>query len=205
MEMVEVLVATGNQHKLREFRQMFEGTKYSLVTLAEIADAPEVVEDGVTFQANADKKARQLAVFSGRVTIADDSGIEIDALGGRPGVWSARYAGVSGAGADDANNAKMLEELADVPDEQRTARYRCSLAVVRPDGVARYADGTCEGRIGHEPRGHNGFGYDPYFFVTGNFGGRTMAELEPAEKNAISHRGKALQGLLPLLDEVLSA
>ncbi len=204
MEMVEVLVATGNQHKLREFRQMFDGTKYRLVTLAEIADAPDVVEDGVTFQANADMKARQLAVFSGRITIADDSGIEIDALGGRPGVWSARYAGVSGAGADDANNAKMLLELADVADELRTARYRCSLAVVRPDGVARYADGSCEGLIGHEPRGHNGFGYDPYFFVAGNFGGRTMAELEPAEKNAISHRGNALQGLLPLLDEVLS-
>lgn len=203
--MIEVLVATGNRHKLREFRQMFEGTRYRLVTLAEIPDAPEVIEDGVTFQANADKKARQLAVFSGRITIADDSGIEIDALGGRPGVWSARYAGVSGAGADDANNAKMLVELADVPVEERTARYRCALAVVRPDGVARYADGTCDGRIGHAPRGHNGFGYDPYFLVAGEFGGRTMAELEPAEKNAISHRGQALQGLLPLLDDLLTA
>lgn len=203
--MVEILVATRNRHKLREFRQMFEGTKYELVTLDTIPNAPEVIEDGDTFQANADKKARQLAEFSGRITIADDSGIEIDALDGRPGVWSARYAGVDGDGADDANNAKMLVELEGVPDERRTARYRCVLAVVRPDGVARYADGSCEGRIGYAPRGQHGFGYDPYFLVTGNFDGRTMAELEPAEKNAISHRGKALEGLLPLLDEVVSA
>ncbi len=202
--MVEVLVATGNRHKLREFRQMFEGTRYTLVTLADIPGAPEVIEDGVTFRANADKKARQLALFSGRIAIADDSGIEIDALEGRPGVWSARYAGVDGDGADAANNARMLQELAGVPDERRTARYRCSLAVVRPDGVARYADGACEGRIGHAPRGDNGFGYDPYFLVAGAFGGRTMAELQPAEKNAISHRGEALKGLLPLLDDILS-
>ena len=201
---VEILVATRNSHKLREFRQMFAGTRYTLVTLDAIPNAPEVIEDGVTFQANADKKARQLAVFSGRITIADDSGIEIDALDGRPGVWSARYAGVDGDGADAANNAKMLEELDGVPDEQRTARYRCVLAVVRPDGEARYADGSCEGRIGYAPRGQHGFGYDPYFLVSGDFGGRTMAELEPDEKNAISHRGEALKGLLPLLDEVLS-
>ena len=198
---VAILVSTRNRHKLKEFGEMFAGTRYRLITIDEVPNAPEVVEDGDTFRANADKKARQLADFSGHITIADDSGIEIDALDGRPGVYSARYAGVQGAGADEANNRKMIEELLGVPDAQRTARYRCSLAVVRPDGEARYADGTCEGRIGHEARGEGGFGYDPWFLVADGTG-RTMAELSSAEKHAISHRGAALAGLLPLLDEL---
>ena len=204
MESVDILVATRNHHKLREFRQLFGGTRYRLVTLDTLPDAPEVIEDGDTFQANADKKARQLATFSGRITIADDSGIEIDALDRRPGVYSARYAGVDGAGADAANNAKMLSELAGVPDARRTARYRCVLAVVRPDGEARYSDGTCEGWIGHAPRGEHGFGYDPYFLVSGQHAGHTMAELAPADKNAISHRGRAMERLLPLLEQLTS-
>ncbi|MCO4770032.1 MAG: RdgB/HAM1 family non-canonical purine NTP pyrophosphatase [Deltaproteobacteria bacterium] len=196
-----ILVSTRNPHKLREFREMFEGTKYRLVSIDEVPGAPEVEEDGDTFRANADKKARTLALFSGHITIADDSGIEIDALDRRPGVYSARYAGVEGPGADAANNAKMIEELTGVPDAQRTARYRCSLAVVRPDGEARYADGTCEGGIGHEARGEGGFGYDPWFLV-GDGSGRTMAELSSDEKHAISHRGAATAGLLPLLDDL---
>ena len=197
-DLVPILVSTRNRHKLKEFREMFAGTRFRLVTVDEVNHAPEVVEDGDTFQANADKKARTLAQLNGMITIADDSGIEIDALDGRPGVYSARYAGVDGDGADAANNAKMLEELSGVADAQRTARYRCSLAVVRPDGEARYADGTCEGHIGHEARGNGGFGYDPYFLVSDGTG-RTMAELSADEKHAISHRGAALAGLLPLL------
>jgi XTP/dITP diphosphohydrolase len=198
---IPILVATRNRHKLRELAEMFAGTRYALLSVDDVPGAPEVEEDGDTFRANALKKARELAAFSGHVTIADDSGIEIDALDGRPGVYSARYAGLDGPGADAANNRKMIEELAGVPDAQRTARYRCALAVVRPDGEVRHADGTCEGRIGHEPRGDGGFGYDPWFLVNDG-SGRTMAELSSDEKHAISHRGAALAGLLPLLDEL---
>jgi XTP/dITP diphosphohydrolase len=201
MSHVAILVATRNRHKLREFAEMFANTKYRLLSVDEVPGAPEVVEDGVTFRANAHKKAQELAEFSGHITIADDSGIEIDALDGRPGVFSARYAGVHGSGADEANNRKMIEELDGVPDERRTARYRCSLAVVKPDGTAAYADGTCEGRIGHEARGEGGFGYDPWFLVNDGTG-RTMAELTASEKHAISHRGAATAGLLPLLDDL---
>lgn len=198
---MKILISTRNRHKLRELSEMFEGTRYELVSLDALSDPPEVEEDKDTFRGNADKKARELAAFSGMVTVADDSGIEVDALGGRPGVWSARYAGVDGAGADAANNRKLQEELADVADPDRTARYRCALAVVRPDGEARYSDGTCEGRIGREARGDGGFGYDPYFLVDDG-SGRTMAELTADEKHAISHRGAALERLLPLLDEL---
>ena len=198
---MKILISTRNRHKLRELSEMFEGTRYELVSLDALSDPPEVEEDKDTFRGNADKKARELAAFSGMVTVADDSGIEVDALGGRPGVWSARYAGVDGAEADAANNRKLQEELADVADPDRTARYRCALAVVRPDGEARYSDGTCEGRIGREARGDGGFGYDPYFLVDDG-SGRTMAELTADEKHAISHRGAALERLLPLLDEL---
>ena len=198
---MKILISTRNRHKLRELSEMFEGTRYELVSLDALSDPPEVEEDRDTFRGNADKKARELAAFSGMVTVADDSGIEVDALGGRPGVWSARYAGVDGPGADAANNRKLQEELADVADPDRTARYRCALAVVRPDGEARYSDGTCEGRIGREARGSGGFGYDPYFLVDDG-SGRTMAELSADEKHAISHRGAALERLLPLLDEL---
>lgn len=201
---MKILISTRNRHKLRELSEMFEGTRYELVSLDALSDPPEVEEDKDTFRGNADKKARELAAFSGMTTVADDSGIEVDALGGRPGVWSARYAGVDGPGADDANNRKLQEELADVEDPDRTARYRCALAVVRPDGEARYSDGTCEGRIGREARGTGGFGYDPYFLVDDGTG-RTMAELTADEKHAISHRGAALARLLPLLDELTGA
>lgn len=201
---MKILLSTRNRHKLRELSEMFEGTRYELVSLDALSDPPEVEEDRDTFRGNADKKARELAAFSGMVTVADDSGIEVDALGGRPGVWSARYAGVDGPGADAANNRKLQEELADVADPERTARYRCALAVVRPDGEARYSDGTCEGRIGREARGSGGFGYDPYFLVDDG-SGRTMAELSADEKHAISHRGAALERLLPLLDELTGA
>jgi len=199
---IPILVATRNRHKLREFEQMFEGSRYRLLSVDDVPGAPDVEEDGDTFRHNAHKKAFELAQFSGHVTIADDSGIEIDALDGRPGVYSARYAGLDGDGADAANNRKMIEELSGVPDALRTARYRCSLAVVRPDGEARYADGTCEGSIGHEARGEGGFGYDAWFVVADGTG-RHMAQLSDDEKHAISHRGAATKGLLPLLDALL--
>jgi XTP/dITP diphosphohydrolase len=181
---------------------MLEGTSYQVLSLSEIKDAPEIVEDGDTFRANADKKARTLARHSGRITIADDSGIEVDALDGAPGVHSARFAGRSGDEADDANNQLLIEKLRDVPYTERTARFRCALAVVHPDGRARYSDGTVEGHIAREGVGKGGFGYDPLFLLDGDPQGRTTAQLTPAEKNAISHRGQALNELLPLLDEL---
>ena len=140
-----------------------------------------------------------------RITIADDSGLEVDALDGAPGVHSARFSGVDGAGADEANNDLLIRSLDGIPDPERTARYRCALAIVTPDGRARYTDGTCEGSIGHERIGDGGFGYDPLFRVAGDPDNRTMAQYSPDEKNAISHRGKALLELLPLLESLLSA
>ena len=202
---IEVLLATANRHKLREIREMLEGTRYSVLSLREIPAAPEVIEDGDTFRANADKKARTLAVHSGRVTIADDSGIEVDALDGAPGVYSARFAGHSGDGADAANNRLLLEKLRAVPDAQRTARFRCALAIVHPDGRSRYSEGALEGRIGRSEIGSGGFGYDPLFLVKGDLQGRTTAQLTATEKNSISHRGRALQRLLPLLEELLES
>jgi len=198
----EILIATGNRHKLKEIRQMLEGTRFTAVGLDAVPDAPEVVEDRDSFRGNADKKARTLAMHTGRVTVADDSGLVVDALDGAPGIYSARFAGVAGDAADEANNDLLLAKLADVADAARTARFRCALAVVTPDGRAMYSDGTVEGRIGHERRGTNGFGYDPLFLLEGDPRGRTTAELPPEDKNAISHRGRALRSLLPILEEL---
>ena len=203
-ETVEVLLATSNRHKLREIRAMLEGTRFRVISLADIADAPEVIEDGDTFRANADKKARSLAMHTGRLCVADDSGIEVDALDGAPGVHSARFAGRSGEAADPANNRLLLDKLREVPDGKRTARFRCALAIVRPDGRALYSDGTVEGHIGHKEIGDGGFGYDPLFLLDGDPEGRTTAQLSAEEKNAISHRGLALRALLPILEELVA-
>ena len=200
--MTEILIATGNRHKLKEIRQILEGTSFVAVGLDTVPDAPEVVEDADSFQGNADKKARTLAMHTGRITVADDSGLVVDALDGAPGIYSARFAGVSGPEADEANNDLLLTKLGDVADANRTARFRCALAVVTPDGRAMYSDGTVEGRIGHKRRGANGFGYDPLFLLDGDPQGRTTAEMPSAEKNAISHRGRALRSLLPILGEL---
>lgn len=202
---MEILIATGNRHKLTEIRQMLEGTRFVAVGLDTVANPPEVVEDRDTFRGNADKKARTLAELTGRITVADDSGLVVDALDGAPGIYSARFAGVTGPEADEANNDLLLAKLADVPDADRTARFRCALAVVTPDGRSMYSDGIVEGRIGHERRGEHGFGYDPLFLLEGDPQGRTTAELPPAEKNAISHRGRALRALLPILEELAGA
>jgi XTP/dITP diphosphohydrolase len=156
-----------------------------------------VEEDAPTFAGNAEKKARAALARSGLPSLADDSGLEVDALDGAPGVLSARYAG---AGHDDAaNNAKLLDALAGVPDERRTARFRCALVFVDSDGTRLLAEGACEGRIGHVGRGTGGFGYDPLFLLAEDAAGRTMAELAPEEKNRISHRARALAKLAEAL------
>ena len=190
---MRVVLATANPGKQREFATLLAPRGFELVLQSELGIV-SIDETGNTFEDNALMKARHAASIATLPALADDSGLEVDALGGRPGVWSARYAG---EGATDAlNNARLIEELAGVPDEKRTARYRCVLALVRNDGDVHpiLAQGAWEGRIGHEPKGTGGFGYDPYFIPDGL--DCTAAELSPARKNALSHRGAALRDLI---------
>ncbi len=187
-----VVLASGNPGKLREMRAILDGHGLEVVAQAELGIQPPV-EDGDSYVANALIKARHAAAASGLPAIADDSGIEVIALGGRPGIHSARYAG---AGADDeANNDKLLAELATVPGPGRAARYRCAMVFVREaaDPSPVVAEASWEGRIGFARRGRGGFGYDPLFLV-GN-GDVTAAEMPEAEKNLVSHRGQALMAL----------
>ena len=197
---MRILVATMNQGKLREYERLLADVPgLELDTMASLAERVEVVEDRDTFAGNARKKATEIAALSGLTCLADDSGLEVDALGGRPGVYSARYAG---KGATDAeNNEKLLDELRGVPDEERTARFRCVICVAHSDGrELALVDGACEGRIGHEPRGEHGFGYDPLFIPEGFT--QTMSELGPQTKNQISHRAEAAAKLAALLREL---
>jgi XTP/dITP diphosphohydrolase len=187
-----LLFATRNRGKLAELRRLVAPLAVEVVSLDE-ATVPEVDEDQPTFAGNAEKKARAAHAATGLAALADDSGLEVDALDGAPGVRSARY---SGDHDDAANNAALLRAL-DGRDD-RAARFRCVLAFVDERGALTLADGTCEGRIGTAPRGTGGFGYDPLFLV--GDGARTMAELAPDEKNAVSHRGAALRKLLPALE-----
>jgi XTP/dITP diphosphohydrolase len=184
----KLVFATRNRHKVAELRALVAPLGFEVLSLDEVA-VPDVVEDAPIFAGNAEKKARATFAATGLASLADDSGLEVDALDGAPGVRSARYAGEHD---DAANNAKLLRELAAVSDEKRTARFRCALAFLDARGLVT-ADGTCEGRIAHERRGAGGFGYDPLFLVEG--GARTMAELSPEEKNRVSHRGRALRAL----------
>jgi XTP/dITP diphosphohydrolase len=186
-----LVVATSNVGKLREFRSLLAGLPYELSSLAELG-LPSPAETGSSFQENAALKARHAAASSGFAAVADDSGIEVDALGGAPGIHSARYAG---AGADDgANNAKLMTALRGVPREQRRARYRCALVLVETlDAAPLTAEAAWEGLILDAPRGSGGFGYDPYFWLPEL--DKTAAELTPEEKNRLSHRGKAMREL----------
>ncbi len=192
---VKLLVATGNAGKAREFRQMLGADRFAWSDLSKFPSVPEVEETGRTFRANACLKAAAYARHAGMWTLADDSGLEVDALGGSPGVLSARWAQVNDAGTGDAdNNALLLRQIRDVPDDRRTARFVCVLALARPDGrVILTVRDAVEGRIIHESRGTNGFGYDPLFLIESL--DKTTAELPPDEKHRISHRGKALRRL----------
>jgi XTP/dITP diphosphohydrolase len=189
----DVVVASSNQGKLAEIRSTLDFPGWRFIAAAELeAEWPSPVEDGETFEANARIKAIAAHERFAMAALADDSGLEVDALDGEPGVYSSRYAGPC---ADDAeNNRRLLLALKDVPAEQRTARFRCTIVFLGADGTETVGNGTCEGRVGFEPRGEAGFGYDPLFFPDAT-PGRTMAELSLAEKNAISHRGAALRDL----------
>lgn len=183
-----LLLATNNPGKVREFRRLLDGLPFEIVTPAAAGITLDVVEDGDSYAANASKKALAFARAGGCLALADDSGIEVDALGGGPGMYSARY---GGPGLDDAGRLDLLlRELESVPDGERGARYRAVVAVAAPTGVLHLAEATFEGEIGREKRGERGFGYDPAFVVPG---GRTGAELSDAEKDAVSHRGKAVR------------
>jgi XTP/dITP diphosphohydrolase len=195
--MKELVVATRNRGKMHEIQVLLEGVVDLVQCTADFADFPETVEDGLTFRDNALKKAREAMVFTGLPALADDSGLVVDVLEGRPGVYSARFAG-EGAG-DAANNLRLLEELAAVPPGQRQAAFVCQLAFVTPQGEEQLFDGRIGGTILTAPRGEGGFGYDPLFLVNGFE--RTMAELSISEKNAISHRGQALQQFRTFLEQ----
>ncbi|AGC43615.1 RdgB/HAM1 family non-canonical purine NTP pyrophosphatase [Myxococcus stipitatus DSM 14675] len=191
----KLLFATTNKGKLRELRALV-GDSVEVVSLADLPPVPEPEEDGETFEANAVKKALEYARATGLPALADDSGLCVDALDGRPGVLSARYA----PGDDKARYEKLLVELAGVPEAKRGASFRCALALVWPDGRTHVEEGRCEGRIGHEARGTHGFGYDPVFMFPDS--GRSMAELTPEEKSAVSHRGAAFRKMKSRLLEL---
>lgn len=195
--MNELIVATRNGGKLKEIQSLLSGIVEKVHSAADFAGFPETIEDGTTFEENALKKAREALAFTGLAALADDSGLIVDALDGRPGVYSARFAG-EGAG-DAANNLRLLEELSQVPEGQRQAAFVCVLAFVTPDGVEQVFSGKVSGRILRNQQGEGGFGYDPLFLVDGF--DRTMAELELQEKNRISHRGQALQKFRNYLEQ----
>lgn len=189
------VVATGNPHKLKEFARILEPLDIEILTPAQCGgDGINPVENGDTFEANAIIKATEFASTLGIPALADDSGICIDALGGAPGVYSARYSG----GSDDDNNELVLKNLDGVPFEKRTARYVCVICCAYPDGTYFTVRGECDGRIGFEYRGENGFGYDPLFYFEN---GKTFAEISGEEKDKLSHRGKALRLLAEKLKE----
>ncbi|PLR98066.1 XTP/dITP diphosphatase [Bacillus sp. T33-2] len=189
--MKEVIIATKNKGKAKEFERIFQPKGFSVKTLLDFPEIDEVEETGTTFKENAILKAETVSKVLGKMVIADDSGLEVDALEGRPGVYSARYAGIEKN--DEANIDKVLDELRNVPQEERSARFCCALAVAAPGAETITVFGTCEGKILAERRGTHGFGYDPVFLVSET--GKTMAELLPEEKNKISHRAKAIEKL----------
>jgi XTP/dITP diphosphohydrolase len=190
-----ILIATRNQGKVDEIAAMMKGLPTVFLSLADVSEVPEVTEDGETFEENAVKKAVTVAASTGIVTLSDDSGLCVDALNGRPGVLSARYAG--GTASDAEKCAAILEEMQGVADDLRTARFVCVLALAAPDNELELFRGVCEGTITREPRGKAGFGYDPIFYYPE--AGCTFAQMDRDMKNRVSHRGKALRQLAAYL------
>lgn len=198
--MKEIIIATKNPGKAKEFIEIFGPYGFEVKTLLDYPDAPDVEETGTTFVENAILKAEAISNLFSKTVIADDSGLSIDALEGRPGVYSARYAGLDKD--DQANIDKVLAELRGVPTEKRTARFHCTLALKAPGQDPVTFDGTCEGVILSEQRGNNGFGYDPIFFVPEM--DKTMAEMSGEEKHRISHRGNAIRLLRKWIEKQAS-
>lgn len=199
-ERPQILLATGNAGKIREILDVLGDLPVTIRRLSDFPNLPEAIESGKTFGENAELKARHYAGLTGLVTLAEDSGLEVDALGGAPGVYSARYSG--GHGDDAANNAKVIEQLAGVPEAGRTGRFRCVCVVASAHELIARTQGTIEGRILGELRGTGGFGYDPLFFVPEL--GCTTAQLTREQKNRISHRGQALAAMKSKIEEWLN-
>lgn len=187
--MEKIILATGNENKVREIRQIMEGCGIEIISMKEAGVFEDITEDGTTFEENAVIKAKTIAAKAGMLTLADDSGLEIDFLDKAPGIYSARFMGENTPYSE--KNRAILDKLSGVPDEKRTARFVCAVAAVWPDGKYETVRATMEGIIAHKAAGENGFGYDPIFFLPEK--GCTSAELSPEEKNAISHRGKAFK------------
>lgn len=189
--MKKIIFATGNEGKMKEIREILADLDAEVLSLKDAGIKADIVEDGKTFEENAQIKAKAICEMTGEIALADDSGLEIDYLNKEPGIYSARYMG------EDTSyrikNANLIQRLAGVPDEQRTARFVCAIAAAFPDGTVKTVRGTIEGRIGYEEKGENGFGYDPIFYLPEY--GCTSAELTMEEKNKISHRGNALRAI----------
>jgi XTP/dITP diphosphohydrolase len=194
---MRLLIATRNPGKVREYADLFAGLQCELVSLADVGISNDVDETGATYEENALLKARGYTAHSGLLTLADDSGLEVEALNGRPGVHSARYAPDS-----PTRIQKLLGEMKQVPDEQRRARFQCVIALAWPGGRTETTQGSCEGWITHEPRGTHGFGFDPVFYLPEY--NATMAELPDSFKNTISHRAHAAQKMRLVLERILS-
>src|SRR5512139_627608 len=194
---MRLLIATTNPGKVGEYQHLLNGLAYELVSLSDVGIIQEVAETGATYEENALLKAREYAAFSGLLTLADDSGLEVDALDGRPGVHSARYAPDS-----PARIRRVLAEMQNVPADQRSARFQCVIALAWLDGRSEVTSGTCEGWITDEACGSNGFGFDPVFYVPER--SMTMAELPEDVKNRISHRARAAQKMRPILERILN-
>ena len=189
-----LIFATGNMGKVNEFRQML-GEDYEILSMKDLDVDVDIVEDGNSFEENAVIKARAVAAATGRMVLADDSGFEVDALNGEPGIYSSRYLGEDTPYS--IKNAEILKRCENVPDEERGARFVCVIACAQPDGQVETVRGVIEGKLAYEPKGENGFGYDPIFFYPER--GMTTGEMEPEEKNAISHRGQAVRKMVELL------
>ena len=187
--MKKIIFATGNQDKMREIREILADMDVEVVSMKEAGIHADIVENGSTFEENAVIKAKEIMEKTGALVLADDSGLEVDALNGEPGIYSARYMGEDTS--YHIKNANLIQRLEGVPDEKRTARFVCAIAAAFPDGRRETVRATMEGRIGYEEKGENGFGYDPIFYLPEY--GCTSAELSMEEKNRISHRGKALR------------
>jgi len=199
LPLMDLIIATSNLNKLKEFKALLTDYRVTLLSLKDFPHVPEIEEDGKTFRENALKKATLVARATGKLTIADDSGIEVEALGGRPGVYSARFAGPCAGDAE--NNAKLLEELKGVAPDKRGACFKCVLCIVTPQGETACVEGECRGVIIGSLRGHHGFGYDPLFLVPEY--NKTFSEMPPEQKNRISHRSRALRKLLDILPRYL--
>ena len=192
---MKIILATQNQGKIKELQELLADETIDILSLQDIENWEDVEENGVTFADNAALKARAAVKKTGLIALADDSGLEVDALNNAPGVYSARFAGEPKD--DERNNDKLLQELESIPDGSRTARFRCALVVVTPEGEEFLTEGSVEGQILRQRRGQKGFGYDPLFYVPEY--ARTMAELTLTEKNKLSHRAQAFRKVIPIL------